>query len=197
MAEEQEVRSVLDRSASLVAEELYEENERILREAIQRYPDDPGLMLQLGVALLGTPSQQQAAEYIRRAIELKSGPWELTRAANAMLHLKEFDTARQYVKQARDLIPEGHPLWPDLAFLAGQLALEKGNDAGGEQLLALAFEADPGARGHGRVLAEFHLEKGRLVQALEVVSTALKHRRDDEGLQELRATIMGRLDMQS
>jgi Flp pilus assembly protein TadD len=185
---EAELHRILDRSSALLSEQLYDQHELHMRQAVRRFPDDPEVLLRLALAIL---SPHESPQYIRRAIELgPEDPHKLTRAATMMLFVGELEGARDYARRAAKLATEDFSLAPDLVRIVGELEMRSGDDERAEVLLLAAFEAEPDGMGHGQTLAEFYADRGRLIEGLRVISETLRHRRDDEYAQRVRERIL-------
>ena len=193
MAQADDLEQVLEKSRALALEQVDDENERLLRGAVRRFPENAEVWLRLGLAvLLSTP--EESATYLRRAVSLApTDPWTLTRAASIMFFLHEFDAAQDYVDRAVRAAPDQFEGEIDLMHLRGRLAFRAGDLAVAEDLLAAAFTAEPEGIRHGQVLADLYIEQGRLKEALSVLAAALECRRDDEHLHRLRRKVLSRL----
>jgi Flp pilus assembly protein TadD len=77
-----------------------------------------------------------------------------------------------------------------LRHIAGIIAWDRGNDELAERSLEAAFEQEPETPAHGRGLAKFYADHGRMVDALKVTSEARRHRPDDPSLKELEASLL-------
>ena len=184
-----EVKRLLDTIFNARAEDV-EQYEAPLREALDRFPDDPTLCLQTARAIRMT-APDEAAQLAARAVAIApDDPWYLTRAASLMFLLKKFDQAQNYGKRAAQIASDNFPLVAELAFVAGRLAMHKGNDVAAEEGLSLAFEREPEGPGYGRVLAELYASQGRYKDALTVVTKALEYRENDQLLIETRKKIL-------
>lgn len=166
----------------------------LLRGATERIPEDAELLLRTAVAICRT-DPAESRSYAQRAVAIApEDPTLLFRSASLLFSLGDFDEARKYARRARSLATKDFPFLVDLIHLAGKLAEEKGNHADAEKALLIAFTEAPATIGHGRALAEFYLGRGRLAEALDVASEALRHLEDDEALQDLRAGISAQMD---
>lgn len=191
-SEREQIQQLLEKSSALAREGLHKENESLLREALQRFPNEPELCIRTALAII-EDSPEEAKELIRRTVTITpDDPWNLTRCASVMFYLEEFEQARSYVRRASENAPEDFEFAAGLAHLGGRLAAQQGNDAFAEELLIAAFEEEPESVPHGRVLAEFLAARGRLVEALEILSEAQHHLPDDESLKGLRAELLER-----
>ncbi len=185
-----DLESVLSRARMLQQEGLDDESETLLRGCLVRFPAHADVLLQLAANIM-LKETDEPKYLVRRAVDAApSDPIVLTRAVSLMLGLKEFEEARDYVRRAGASAPEDFVFAVDLINVSGQFAWEKGDDRLAEQLLSTAFDADPGGIGHGSTLAAFHADQGRLVEALKVLSVAMRHLPDDVGLVDLRDQVL-------
>jgi|GEM_PF-3237156 len=165
--------------------------EWILRQAERRAPEDPDVQLGLADALVASDSPE-AYEQIRRAATLAAGdPRRLTRIASHTLYVDDVPATRRLVDAASRLAGEDFDLIALLEYTTGIVAVAEGDDGTAERLLESAFRREPEHQEFGRSLASFHLRRGGVVRAREVVEEALRHRPDDEALLSMRASLAG------
>ena len=178
--------AVLRRSDLLLAEERVDENALFLSDAARQFPEDADIQLRAAAALFDT-SPTEAAQCVRRAADAApTDANQLTRCGLLAFDLRDYKAAKEYAIRVRDLEPDGDfELAASLVHLTGKLARVAGQADMAEQALRLAFEKDPEMAGHGRVLAAFLAEEGRVTEALDVVAEALRHRPNDTVLVEL------------
>jgi tetratricopeptide (TPR) repeat protein len=188
-----ELDELLEKSRALGLELLYEENEALLRRAVQRFPYEAEVWLRLANAvLISTP--EQSAGFVRRAISLApADPFNLTLAASIMLYLQEFDAAQDYAERATRATSQEFAAASDLLRIQGELAAHRNELGLAEELLNRAFSKEPEMVGHGLTLAKFYLGQGRLTEALRVLSLALQYRRGDDALCRLRDEVLSEL----
>lgn len=190
----QQIEELLRESRALSREGLDEQNEILLRKALSHFPDHPELLVQTAAAISRT-APDEAKGHLRRAVQLSPDePGILFCSASLMFSLGEISESRDYAHRARARAGADFPLLVDLIHLAGKLADQKGNYEDAEKALTIAFDEEPCTLGHGRVLAEFYVRRGRLVEALDVVSRAQHHLPEDEALRELRDHVMRELN---
>lgn len=187
---DERLRQVLLQSRRFAREGRTEENQALLADAVRRFPEEPELLLQLGISISAV-QPEGSLKYVHEAVRLApEEPALLFRCASLLFSLGEYDDSRAYAKRARTHATEDFPLLIDLIHLAGKLAEHKGNYPDAEKALRTAFCEDPKTPGHGRVLAEFYRRRARMGEALDVVAEARSHLPDDESLEQLRAEIL-------
>ena len=190
---DEEIQRIVAKSRALTAEGLDEQDEALLRKAVSRFPNDSELCLRTAVVLIGS-APEESEELVRRAIRLApEDPVKLFRAALAMFSLGAFDEVHEFLVRAMAVAPDDFQYDVDVLHLAGRLAAQTGQDELAEEALSTAFEEAPQWIGHGEELAEFLARRGRPVDALRVVSEALRHRPDEDDLRELRREILAQL----
>lgn len=177
--------SKLAQADDLQSAAQYAESEAVLHEALEAYPNDPELLLRLGMAQFMTSSPAAVQSLEAAAAAAPDDPSVLFRAAHLLFHLDEFASASRLAKAAaRNTTDEFELRW-SLVHLSGRLAAQQGKLAFAEQWLTAAFEEEPETTGHGQVLAEFLAAQGRRDEALRVARVALGHRPGDERLERL------------
>jgi len=174
------------------------ENERLLRGAIEQSPEHPDFRMRLADVLFET-SPRESVDLIHRAVELsREDPWMLLRAASLLFYHQEFEPSLEYTKRAvkigESVIGRSGTEVPDymndLLHLMGRHLSRLGQDDAAEDALRTAFEVDPQASEHGRVLADFYASRERPVEALEVIEKALRVRGEDQSLLRTRERII-------
>jgi tetratricopeptide (TPR) repeat protein len=184
--------ALIARCLALGREGMVKEKEELLRVAIARYPDNADLCLLAAVAIW---EPAESKELLRRAVRLApDDPGLLTKAAGVMFSFEEFEETREWVERAVSLASDDFPLAGSLVFISGRLAAQAGDDERAERLLRLAFEREREYPMNGRVLADFYASRGHLVEALRVVSEALRDHPDDETLSETRDRILAQFE---
>ena len=163
----------------------YAESEAVLHEALEAYPDDPELLLRLGMAQVMTSPPAAVQSLEAAAAASPDDPSVVFRAAHLLFHLDEFASASRLAKAAARNAKDDFELRWSLVHLSGRLAAQQGKLTFAEQWLTAAFEEEPATIPHGRVLAEFLAAQGRPDEALRVARVALGHRPDDERLERL------------
>lgn len=182
----------LRRSDRLIAENDWDAEAALIREALSVFPEEAELWIRYALSV-HEDAPERAACYANRAARLAmNDPGMLTRCASLLFDLERFDDARRYVKALVPRASDGFPLIPDVLHLVGKLAAQKGNDEVAEQYLAQAFEADPSTTGHALVLAEFLTSQGRDSDALHVIARGLEHgAKDRSELVVLQDRVLG------
>ena len=189
-----EVERVIERSKALLDAERHEENEALMRAAVERYPEDADLAIFAAIAALARDPEGAKTRVRRAAALAPEDPGVLTRCASLMVSLDEFDDAENYAHRAFRSAPEDFVLMTDLVYLLGRVAFARGDHARAEKLLTVAFEEEPNAIGHGAWLAQLRRAMGKPTDALEVIDLALGHRPSDQALHSLRNDILEELD---
>jgi tetratricopeptide (TPR) repeat protein len=187
-----QIDDLIDRLLALRARGEDPESSALWELAESECRDGPDMLLRFGAAVMSTDRTREgeALTYARRAVAgSPRDPVVLTRAASLLVAARELDEADELVRQAIDVAPADFPLAADLAHLAGYILFLHGPRDEAYEFLARAFEDDPGALGHGRVLAELYVEQGEPDRALDVIAEALEHGTDPR-LAELKARIV-------
>lgn len=185
--------ALLDKSLKLTRAGLHAENEKLLRDAVERFPIDAELVFRLAVAIC-EQHPHESKQHLRRAVSLApDDPGILTRGASLMFALGDVKAAREWAEQARTRAQDGFPLLIPLIHLIGKLAEGQGSYEAAEQALTIAFREEPETVEHARVLAQFYVRRGRLREAAEVVSTALAEHEDDAWLRRAKGDLESRL----
>jgi len=188
-SDDEDIAEIVQRSRSLEREGMEHENEMLLRSAVARFPGSAELAIRAGAATFDTPRDSKA--YLRRAAELApEDPATLTRCASLFVSHREFEEAETLVMRAGERAPADFVLGYDLAHTAGQLAAVKGKNELAERMLVGAFEGRPDVPHFGRELALFLESLGRPVEALAVLSEALRLNPGDEHLREVRREML-------
>ncbi len=179
---------MLEASSALRREQRTDEEKRLLRAAIERFPTETELYLRL-IAIAGV---EEALDRLHNASELllaERDPHQLTRAAAFALYLLDYESAGRFVRCAEANRTEDFAFGSRLVHIVGRLAAAKGDESVAEEFLTAAFEADPEADGHGYYLARFLLDQGRTRDASQVIDTALRRRSDDARLKQLKLQV--------
>jgi tetratricopeptide (TPR) repeat protein len=150
-----EVKEVADRSRELVAADRLEENAELLRDAVERFPDDAEVHLLAAAAARSVGAHEEGERLTRRAGELAwDDPHRLTWAASQMLDIGEVDEAQAWIRRIHEIVPDDFEMAADLAHLVGRLAWARGQEKEAEQMLRAAYDLDPDTPAHGQVLEE-------------------------------------------
>jgi hypothetical protein len=166
------------------------DSERLLRSALEEFPQSTEVRLQIAAKCLGD-RPEEAEAFVAAAVALApDDPFVLVRAGSMLIVLDKIELARVYAKRAVAAAPSDFAFFPDLAHLVGRLAWLKGSYALAEESLRAAFDDEPGAIGHARVLANYLLSQGRTTEAHDVVARGLEHRPGDDDLRELRDRLL-------
>lgn len=165
---------IVDRARRLLDQGADEESLRLLRDAIEQFPDDPEIRLLYGTALV--PSHPEDAPWqLATAIKLDpDDPWRLTRAASLLYYLGQTHAARSYAARAVRLAPTDFVLAPDLTNLGGKLSALEGDHALAEEAFKAAVEACPDRPDFAYDLANFLVERERSAEARSVIEEALE-----------------------
>jgi predicted Zn-dependent protease len=95
-----ELQAIVDRVHRLLVLERYDEMLGVTAPAIERFPDDPELWLMHGTALFWS-RPEEAAWQLATAVSLDmNNPRLVTRAANLLLSLGEFEAVEDYLDHA-------------------------------------------------------------------------------------------------
>ena len=103
---------------NLPPEQQYAKYMENLRRTITTRPDDPGLRVQLGKALLRQDKTQEAIEAFRAAHKLTSNPDLLATCGKALFDFEQYAAAREFLEPAVDANPSATDLRLDLAIAA-------------------------------------------------------------------------------
>ena len=101
---------------NLPPEQQYAKYMENLRRTITTRPDDPGLRVQLGKALLRQGKTQEAIEAFRAAHKLTSNPDLLATCGKALFDFEQYAAARELLEAAVDAKPSAADLRLDLAI---------------------------------------------------------------------------------
>jgi tetratricopeptide (TPR) repeat protein len=183
--------AVLARSTDLMTAGRHDENARLLSDAANRFPAHADIQLR-AAGVLYERWPDEAAQCVRRAADAAAhDPDQLTRCGLLAFDLGDLRAAKEYALRVRALAPEGDfALAASLLHLVGKLAIEAGQPDIAEKSLRVAFERDPEIVGHGRVLATFLADAGRIDEALKIAAQALEFLPSDPGLHGLQAELL-------
>jgi tetratricopeptide (TPR) repeat protein len=194
-SEDERVDSIIRRSRELKDAGRDEDNLRLLREGVERFPIDPALCVWAASSFAAAGSEaEEALELLGRAVSV--APMDagvLTRAATVAWGLNRVDELRDYLDRANRVASDDFVLAVDLVHLEGCLALLEERLEDAERLLRAAFEAEPSVVGNGQVLGKLYLEQGRVDEALAVAAEALEHLPGDVGALGVRMDAYVRL----
>lgn len=186
-----EAAAAADQGLRLLGERRHEEAYAFLREAIHQFPDDPDLRMHYAHCLLAVRPEDAVPEVIQ-AIELgPDEPIRLTRAAGILFGMGRVETARSYATRARELAPPDFPFMSDLIHLDSHFAALEGKDELAEKGFRLALEQEPNSEIFAVDLAKFLSERGRQVEALEIIDEAVVRTERKEPLERLRGELLG------
>jgi Flp pilus assembly protein TadD len=133
----------IQHAKELLRDERHEENLAFLTEAVERFPKDPEVRLLYGTLLVMFRPEDAAWE-IATAISFDTtDPYRLTRAAQMLYVLGEFDAAQDYVDWTLDAAPDDFALLPALLNVGGKLAARRGDDEMADAALRRAVEREP------------------------------------------------------
>lgn len=192
MSFEEDKQRLLRESAALASEALYEENELLLRDALDRFPGEPEVMLSVAASKI-YKDPERAQELIGEALEIEPADSELlTRAGLLMFWMERYNEAKELGRRAAENVTEDFTRIGGLGFLVGKLYLVAGEDEKALEPLRQAFEWEPEVYGHGQALAEQLMRRGDDEEAMAVVNETLARFPRDEGLLDLRDQLHGR-----
>lgn len=178
------VDQILQEARRLGKAERYEEEEALVRSALEVFPDDVELCLRAGISL---QDPKEAMASLERAASLSpDDPVTLIRCASSAYDRSAFDRSRDWTEEAFEQAPRDFQFGAHLIHMIGKLAAREEELQTAEQALRAAFEMDPAFTGHARVLALFLREEGRSREAAEVVEEGLVHLPADPSLVRLR-----------
>lgn len=193
MTRKRAIKKILRESRRLIAEGREADNQRLLRAAVERFPDDADLSLRAGTACLLT-SNADAASYAARAATISpEDPDVLTQCASIVVSFDPVKAA-EYAESARRIAGRRFTLAPEVDHIFGRIAWSRGDYAAAEAMLSSAFNAWPDEVGYGAWLARVYDDTERYEEALTVLEKALQHRPDDELLHQMKDEIGGRTD---
>ena len=184
-----EIQRIIARSQALSAEERWDENEELMRDAVTRYPDSPDICIRAAVAQSEKrPDEARRLAHHAAALAPRDAGL-LTRCASLLVALKDFQAADRYARAAHAVAPNDFPLSAELAFILGRIAWAHDEDDRAEGLFASAFEVEPDGPRYGAWLARFYAARGDFGRALEVIDEALAHLPGDAALLSLRVDV--------
>ena len=191
MSETRELEQIYKKAHALASEDLYDEENAFLREALRKYPDDPELLVRMGASDM-TTDPERAKDCLRRAYSLSpDDPWRVARCAILMADLSEFGDAERFARRAQELAPTDFVFEPDISYVLGRAAYSRHQYAEARSLLTAAFEGEPAVPEHAEWLAHFYYTaEDDAVTALKVLAQGLLHRPADRRLTTLRDQIL-------
>jgi Flp pilus assembly protein TadD len=146
-------RAALERARRLDDEGRVDASREVLRDAVDRFPDDPDVALGYGAALW-VDDPATAEVHVRRAVALApEDPATLARAAQLLLFHEDLDMVRDLVERAGRAAPPDWVLAAQMHHMRGIVAWREGDYETAERELRAAFEAEPDFMTHGRDLA--------------------------------------------
>jgi Flp pilus assembly protein TadD len=164
----------VQRGEELFSQGPEDEAYEFLTEAVQRFPDNAEIRLLYAYTLLSVRPEDGVAEAIKAAELDPDEPIRLTRIAGMMLRMGRPELARKYAAQARELGGDDFFFAPELTRLEADFALQDGDEEAAEKGYRRAVELEPHNEALAVDLAEFLAERGRRVEAMEVVERALQ-----------------------
>jgi Flp pilus assembly protein TadD len=181
---------VIDQGRRLLAAQQEQEAHNFLKEAVERFPDDPELRV-LYASILAAFQPEDAAVEVATAVELSSDdPVILVRAAHLMLDRREFEAARSFAARANEAAEPGFVLMSGLINLNGRLAALNGEDELAEEKFRSAIECDPSFAAFSMDLAKFLTFRNRKSEALAVLDEAIEQGKYTDDLERLRVKIV-------
>jgi thioredoxin-like negative regulator of GroEL len=149
-----------------------EEAREFLEAAAQRFPDDAEIRLLYSSILLATRPEHGMQE-ARSAVELAPDePIYLIRVA-WMMFRTEPELSRDYAARAQEMGGGNCLFAPELTQLEAHFSLEDGDEEGAEVRFRAALEGDPENGDIALDLATFLSDRGRPLEALEIVERVL------------------------
>jgi tetratricopeptide (TPR) repeat protein len=186
-----ELAAAIKRGQELLASQRRQEAVDFLREAVQRFPDDPEIRVLHASILLAVCPSDVAAE-ASRAVELGADdPLILVRAGQLLLGRGEVEAARSCAARAKSLVEPDFVLMSSLVNLEGLLAAIEGEDELAGEKLRAAWKSDPPFSSLAVDLVKFLANRDRQAEALEVIDDALEHAKEKAELERLRSEIVG------
>jgi Flp pilus assembly protein TadD len=183
--------AAIHRGRRLLSEERDQENLEFLEEAVQRFPKDAEIRVLYATALLPFRPDEVASE-AAKAVELSpDDPVTLLRAGSLMLGRRQLDTARSYLRRARELVGPDFVLMSGLLNEEGVLAVLDGDFPLAEEKLVGAFEGDPESEPFAVDLVKLLATLGRRAEAVEVIDQALPRVKKKDRLERLREELVG------
>jgi len=114
------------------------------RNAVERFPEDPGLRLEYAAALSHARDDRASQEALRfAALEPDEDPARLARAAKLLVDLGELSAASSCVQRARAVGSTNLVILNSLNHAEGLIAVREGDHTEAERLLRLAHDGDP------------------------------------------------------
>jgi tetratricopeptide (TPR) repeat protein len=174
----------LEQFNSLVEDDRQSDAFELLDAAMHVYPDDPRLVLAMGVGWMAT-WPEEAVALIHRALDLgRDEPAIKVECAWLLYRLGDTDGMRNAVKDIDpDAVAASDPVsTARFINLGGQIEWDNGDLERAELNFRRAYSIVPEAIGHGECLARVLAEQGKAAEALEVVRDALQHLPGDPAL---------------
>jgi tetratricopeptide (TPR) repeat protein len=168
-----------------------EDAERLVRSALERWPDDAELHYLLASSIVDRPENADEVVALAHAMArlAPDDAFVLMQASTLLMYVRELEYAETYVQRAIEVAPMGWEFAAELAYTAGTVLAHLHKDEEAEGALRAAYHLDPEGVGHGKDLAAIVASQGRLSEALEIADDALQHRPDDEVLKAVRDRI--------
>ena len=108
------------------------------RRFLERFPDDPILLEELGVARLHLRDYDGALAAFENAIAVKPGAFTLTKTAEILTIQKQLDRAEAYLKRALEM----NPRVKEAHYVLAQVAEARGDNAGAKAHYRQELEID-------------------------------------------------------
>jgi Flp pilus assembly protein TadD len=169
-----EVSPTIERGRRLLVEGDDPKTVEFLEEAIQRFPDDPEIRFLYASVLKYVRPEDVASEAMKAAELDPDDPDLLTRIAYLMSAVSRPELARRYAVSARELGGSDLLFAAELDHLESRFAMEDGDEEAAEKGFRLSVERQPDSEMFAIDLAKFLAERGRRVEAMEVVERALQ-----------------------
>jgi len=140
------------------------------RRFLARFPQDPILLEELGVARLFLRDYDGALAAFEKAIAVEASSFTLTKAGEVLAIQKQFDRAETYLKRALTMNPrpkEAH-------YVLAQIAEARGNPAGAKEHYQRELEIDPSNFKGAYNLAVLYKKEGDADSAIHYYRKALE-----------------------
>jgi HEAT repeat protein len=157
--------------------------------AIQKFPEDASIQLSYATILLVFRPEDVVTE-ITKAVELApDDPVILVRAAHLVFDRGKRDVARTWTCRANELAQPDFVLMSGLEHLNALFAGIDGEYDVAEEKLRSIVKIDPTFSSYAMDLARLLAFRGRQREAIAVIDESLKHVKDKDGLERVRARV--------